>query len=395
MNNKIKGYIQGAIEYISIVPISQVNIDKATNLIKVACEEIKNSTKIFNNVAKMKEADLKIDDIVKTTGYYNENDGGAGNYKIMTYDQWYEELAEDVKVVSYCSGWWGYYFVKTPVDEYGNHTFNNGLIAKLVNDDNIIKVEQWGCIGDGVFNNNTPLIHLFGQTKTGTILFGENKIYKIDAVKFNRAYYDNNIFDLFKDDNLRSDKSICITNEYACSACGQYMGGFNNYRRPTIANAENIVLDGNNSEIYIGDNAFSYGGNDFGCFEFINSIDGLEIKNFIFNGNGLKQSFYKDENDVTKSMRDTNHTLFYCGGNCSTLFNDVNTIFPNQFLELGLDSNIYSEYKSKLDNVNIHDNKFKNNGTVVEASDQGGDCILIINPDESNSVYIEDNYFED
>ena len=313
----------------------------------------------------------------------------------MTYNQWYEELPDDVKAISYCSGWWGYFFIKTLVDEYGNHTLNNGLVAKLTNTNNVTKVDQWGCIGNGVFNNNTPLIHLFGQTKTGTILFGENKTYRIDTERYNRAYYDDNIFSSFKDDNLRSNKIICVTNEYACSACGQYMGTYNNYRKPTIANAKNVILDGNNSEIFIGDNAFSCGGNDFGCFEFINSIDGLEIKNFTFNGNGLNQLTYKNENYITNNMRTTNHTLFYCGGNCSTLFNDENSDFLKQFSRLGLDSSIYSKYTPKLNNVNIHNNNFKNNGTTIQTNDQGGDFILIINPDESQNVYIEDNYFED
>ena len=146
----------------------------------------------YVNVNEMKRAELKIGDIVKTKGYYQQNDSGGATYEIMSYEQWYEELPEDLKAVAYLTDQLGNpVWSKTVVDEYGNHTLNNGLVAKIVNH-NITKPEQWGCIGDGVSDNTEQLIQLFAFTKSGYIKFKENATYLMNSRPENRYGYPNN-----------------------------------------------------------------------------------------------------------------------------------------------------------------------------------------------------------
>ena len=350
------------------------------------------TNKIFKNIQELKNSNLSKGDIVETLGYYSENDNGGALYEIVSYEEWWNSLPEDAKTVSYVADWWGYKFTKTPVDEFGNHTLNNGLVAKLIRKNGVTKVEQWGCVGDGVSNNTTPLIHLFGQTKTGIILFGKNKKYVLNFEKYNRAYYDDDIFNSF--DNVNVNRELCGTNEYTCSV-GAYMGTYENYRKPTLSNIENVVLDGNGSEIFIPDNSYAKGTSDFGIFELLHKIDGLEIKNFIFNGNGLNQKQYIDDAGISKDIRTTNHTLFYAFGNCNLDYSNPEFSFYPQLTSLGIDISYYDSLNPVFNNVNIHHNIFKNSGTSVQTGDQGGDFILIINPLESKNVYIEDNEFYD
>ena len=79
---------------------------------------------------------------ITTKGYYIAGDNGAAKYKIMTYDNWYNNiLPKDILYIKK-----GNTFVKTPVDEYGNHTLNNKLIAVIQGDN--YTPEQLGAKGD-------------------------------------------------------------------------------------------------------------------------------------------------------------------------------------------------------------------------------------------------------
>lgn len=345
----------------------------------------KNNTIEFSNVKEMKSYDLNIGDIVKTNGYYNNGDNGSATYEIMDYDTFYNELPEDLKAVSYRYDKVGFsapVFYKTPVDEYGNHTLDNGLVAKLINNNEVIKVEQWGCIGDGKFNNSEPLIHLFAFTKSGYIEFEKDKIYLMGSRKYNRAYYDYSKY--CPDDLLVDGSELCILNEYIPLMVGNIVGGAAQ-GRPVMANIDGVVLDGNGCTIKIEDNSFYQGTSDFGTFEFAGSINNLEIKNFNFDGNGLNQ--------VKEGTRTTNHTLVYLPG-ASIEYNGDAGADDKTLSSLGIDIDIFSNRKNKFSYVNIHNNKFENSGTAIETNDQGGDFILIINPEISNDVYIEDNYFK-
>ena len=146
----------------------------------------------YVNVDEMKRAELKIGDIVKTKGYYSKNDNGAATYEIMSYEQWYEELPDDLKAVAYSTDQLGNpVWSKTMVDGYGNHTLNNGLVAKIVNDD-VITPEQWGCIGDAITDNTEQLIHLFAFSKNGYIRFRKNATYLMKSRAENRNGKSNN-----------------------------------------------------------------------------------------------------------------------------------------------------------------------------------------------------------
>ena len=312
----------------------------------------------YSNISEIKKAKLKIGDIVKTKGYYEENDNGAAIYEIMSYEQWYKELPDDLKAVAYETDQLGNpVWSKTIVDEYGNHTLENGLVAKIVNDD-VITPEQWGCIGDGITDNTEQLIHLFAFTKSGYIKFKKNATYLMKSRAENRNGKSNN--------------------EYIWLMCGAVTGGASQ-GKPVMANINGVILDGNNCTIKINDNDFSQNTNDFGMFQFSGVIKNLEIKNFNFDGNGFSV--------LSENTRATNHTLVYLPSNMNAvqLNNGTGEIEPNI---------PNKDKESEFSNVNIHDNYFKNSGTAIDTQDGGGDFILLINPKISHDVYIENNTFE-
>ena len=312
----------------------------------------------YSNISEIKKAKLKIGDIVKTKGYYEENDNGAAIYEIMSYEQWYKELPDDLKAVAYETDQLGNpVWSKTIVDEYGNHTLENGLVAKIVNDD-VITPEQWGCIGDGITDNTEQLIHLFAFTKSGYIKFKKNATYLMKSRAENRNGKSNN--------------------EYIWLMCGAVTGGASQ-GKPVMANINGVILDGNNCTIKINDNDFSQNTSDFGMFQFSGVIKNLEIKNFNFDGNGFSV--------LSENTRATNHTLVYLPSNTNAvqLNNGTGEIEPNI---------PNKDKESEFSNVNIHDNYFKNSGTAIDTQDGGGDFILLINPKISHDVYIENNTFE-
>lgn len=334
----------------------------------------------FSTVSEMKKNNLQIGDIVKTKGYYTVGDNGAATYKIMTYDEFYETLPVDIKAVSYRNDKWRLgnpIFEKTPVDEYGNHTLDNGLVAKLIYDD-IITPEQWGCIGDGKSDNTEQLIHMFAHIKKGYIKFNENSIYLVRSRTLNRK-------------GISDNDERCNLNEYLWLMCGSVVGG--NYQgKPTMANIDGVILDGNGATIKIADNDFCKGTTDFGVFQFSKNIKNLEIKNFNFDGNGFTQNSYIFNNELV-NMRNTNHTLVYLPG----LYKEVNGDLGAEectLSSLGIDIKNFKSLENEFSNVNIHDNYFKDSGTSLDIQDGGGDFILIINPDISHDVYIENNTFE-
>ena len=312
----------------------------------------------YSNISEIKKAKLKIGDIVKTKGYYEENDNGAAIYEIMSYEQWYKELPDDLKAVAYETDQLGNpVWSKTIVDEYGNHTLENGLVAKIINDD-VTTPEQWGCIGDGITDNSEQLIHLFAFIKSGYIKFKKNATYLMKSRAENRNGKSNN--------------------EYIWLMCGAVTGGAS-HGKPVMANINCVILDGNNCTIKINDNDFSQNTNDFGMFQFSGVIKNLEIKNFNFDGNGFSV--------LSENTRATNHTLVYLPSNMNAvqLNNGTGEIEPNI---------PNKDKESEFSNVNIHDNYFKNSGTAIDTQDGGGDFILLINPKISHDVYIENNTFE-
>lgn len=85
----------------------------------------------YENVAAMKaDNKLKTGDMAITLGYYESNDGGAGEYRIIN----------------------GNY-----VDDGGNyHQLNNNLFAELINK-NTVNVKQFGAYGDGIHDDTNAI----------------------------------------------------------------------------------------------------------------------------------------------------------------------------------------------------------------------------------------------
>ena len=65
----------------------------------VVCKSESKYNSAISNVEQMKRSELKIGDIVKTKGYFKEDDGGQAMYEIMSYYQWYELLSSDIKAI--------------------------------------------------------------------------------------------------------------------------------------------------------------------------------------------------------------------------------------------------------------------------------------------------------
>lgn len=98
------------------------------------------TTTVFKTVTEMKNANLLSGSIVSTNGYYKENDGAGSKYKILTKEEYYNQLPEDCKLVEVSPK----VTIKNWGDDYGNHKLKNGLIAKLVVENSTTFPEQWG-----------------------------------------------------------------------------------------------------------------------------------------------------------------------------------------------------------------------------------------------------------
>lgn len=348
---------------------------------------------VFDTVAIMKSSskDFIEGDTIKVNGYYIKGDlvDSTLRYRVMSYENWWNSLPEDMKVVSYTAGWFGYKYIKTQVDEYGNHTLLNGLVAKLITDGTVY-AEQFGCKGDGVTNDITAIRHLFGMNKKNiTIKFQKDKIYVVGTEKYNRMYYDDNLFNLVKDNNLYSRNEICVCNEYATQG-GKAVGGYCCHIKPTLTNVENLVLDGNNCTIFIPDNEFCSNAplsTPFSWLEMSNYINELEIKNFTIDCNGLNQKVKANG----KPMSTTNHGIFYGGDGATEI--SSNSTMAGYLTSAGVSSNVFDAFPCRFTNVSIHDNIIKNTGSAVSTNDMGGDGILIIPPPIVENIKIYNNTF--
>lgn len=320
-----------------------------------------------NTVADLKAGDFDIGDIVTTRGYYTVGDNGAAHYEIMTYDYWYENvLPKDVRYINYQNKW-----SKTPIDEHGNHTLNNGNVAALIG--NSYTPEQWGAKGDGATNDVWPFIHMFAQVKTGEIICRSDATYIL---------------------GLTGDIDNDVDNPYRPYLCGTLLGGQYFYK-PIMANVKNLVIDGNGCLVTLPDR--QWGNSGMGMLNFAQDIENLEIKNFRFDGKGRTMFYSMDPNnfDETKINKNSNHTIFYSPGQ---LYLNGMPDGENHY-KYGKEYNVLepnASFKpSYIKNLNIHHNSFNDAGAMYsKAGDWGGDFILIINPTALDGLYIEDNLFE-
>ncbi len=336
---------------------------------------------------------------VRTKGYYEINDGGQACYEIMTYDDWWNQLPVELKMVTYHNDRIGVnqVFYQNPADNYGNHRLNNGMVAKLLpNEDGYIRVEQWGLF-PGRDDNNRALIHIFANNhQNSKILFGKNAEYVLYYDTKNQAYQNKNGI-IASVPWWLSENSIGNNgNEYAVMLhCRQTA-------KPVIGDAKNVELCGNGATITIPENEFCKGSTaDFAMIETGGYVDGLTIHGFQFDSNGLQQYQYYDEaKKEYAAMRTTNHTISYFSSafnvglgekEATTAVTDGNgkqVMGDTTWAEV---KNYNNREKMCFNNVEIYGNTFLANGTSVDIPDGGGDDLLIINPEESENVNIHNN----
>lgn len=343
--------------------------------------------------------DVQAGTTVKTKGYYAINDGGQACYEIMNYEDWWNELPVELKMVTYHNDRIGVnqVFYKNPADNYGNHRLKNGMVAKLLpNKDGYVRVEQWGLF-PGRTDNNRALIHILANNhQNSKILFGKDAKYVLYYDTKNQAYQNQNGIIEEVPWWLNVNSIGNNGNEYAVMLhCRQTA-------KAVIGDAKNVELCGNGSTITIPENEFCKGNTaDFAMLETGGYVDGLTIHGFTFDNNGLEQYQYYDETKKEYvSMRTTNHTLSYF----SSAFNvglgdkEATTAVTDGNNNKVMGETTWAEVKNYnhrekmcFNNVEIYGNTFLANGTSVDIPDSGGDDILIINPEESNNVSIHNN----
>lgn len=309
-----------------------------------------------DNVSSLISINAKVGDQIITDGYYSKNDGGAAEYVVVLYSEWYASLPDDIKFIYKDNK-----FIGTPVDEYGNHTLNNGLIAKLITKTSdgkyVTTPEQWGAKGDGITNDVWPFIHMFAQTKTGNIEFKKNSTYIMGL----------------SGDSL----DTCIDNPYRAWMCGNLLGG-QYFFKPIMADIEDVNFIGNNALITIPDG--EWGTSGMGIWNFSGDIKNLNISGLKFNGKSSTIGF---------DQKNSNHTLFYAPG---TLYSNVLGSLTEQNPRYNNETKEFN--KVSIENWNINNNEFENSGTMKnDKGDYGGDFILLVNPDKLDGLYIEDNKF--
>ena len=315
-----------------------------------------NITYNANTVEELKTIEAKTGDIIITKGYYQIGDSGEATYDIVTYEEYISLLPKDAQFTTDSRR----NFVTIPVDEFGNHTLNNGLVAKLRLTGETTP-EQWGVKGDGIVNDCQAFVHMFAQIKTGKIIFRENATYSLGMI--------------YKEDTITSFKD----NPYKSYMTGAILGG-QSYGKPIMANIKDVEFIGNNAKIELLNNQF--GNQGMGLLNFAGRIDGLKIHDLRFDGKG--RNLFK-----ATGNKNSNHTLFYAPSTFTSNSTLLKSIHP-----------LYSEKEDSFDtgyfkNVEINNCYFYDAGAMHKtAGDWGGDFILIINPTAMDNVNVHHNRFE-
>ena len=312
---------------------------------------------IVNTVIDLKKGDYKIGDIVTTKGYYSVDDGGEAKYIIQDYAYYLNEwLPFDCRKIGNELNRLGTDRVlyDSPVDEHGNHTLNNGLVACLFDKEDI-KPEQYGAKAEDNYNNLYHFQYMFAHMKHGKITFKSNVTYYLGEPTSNN--YPTGM-------------------KHHQVPYGVYMGGRGcNCIYPVLANIDGVELIGNNTTLKIMDNRWNSKryGNDFALLNLFRVIRNLTIHGIIFDNNGLTMDdFHGVEN----------HGISWKQGNL-TSSNGFDTLPTVE------DGTIH-----EISNVEIYNCEFKNGGTTKAVNDCGGDGILIINPMEnSHDINIHNNKF--
>ena len=309
---------------------------------------------IVNTVADLKKGNYKIGDIVTTKGYYSVGDGGEAKYIIQDYDYYLNTwLPFDCRKIGYKWGMCDLVLKDTTVDEYGNHTLDNGLVACLLDKENI-KPEQYGAKAEKDFNNLRPFQHMFAHMKHGKIEFKKDAIYYLGEPLTN-DYPEGLAHHIVPYAPYMAGRSCCCI-------------------YPIMANIDGVELVGDNSTLKIIDNRWNSKGygNDFALLNLFRVIRNLTIHGIKFHNNGLTM-------DGTHSVE--NHGICWKAGNV--------TIDGGRTAQTVKDGTIH-----ELSNIEIYDCEFIEGGTRRNVQDVGGDGILIINPmGNSHDINIHNNKF--
>ena len=315
-----------------------------------------------DTVKELKAGAFEIGDVVTTRGYYSVGDGGQAVYTIQDYDYYLNEyLPFDCRKVGYQLNRIGVEFelMDSPVDEWGNHTLANGNIACLFDPENVV-AEQYGCVGDGVFDNSEPLVYLFGQRKKGKLTFKKDALYLYPERKMENV-------------NAKYDKEIYKTlvapyNAYMC-------GRSSSNQRITMANVDGLEIDGNGATIKIADDGWNKNKmQDMAIINLYRVIRNLTIHDLTLDGNCFTLGA---EHGVE------NHGICWKAGNRSAGgdWNGAPTVADGTVHEIA--------------NLEIYNCTFKNLGTSIARNDCGGDGIIFITPTEKcRDINIHHNTFE-
>lgn len=431
ISNITKDLINLAISKLELENPTQIVINEAGEYLKRAIEQVKSENNIITTPVTLEELESKFpvepeypelqlrDDYdlvvnlkadlltlnvaegtkVKTKGYYAINDGGQAVYEIMSYDNWWNQLPIELKLIHLCTNNLGNTFLyRNPGDNFGNHILKNGMIARLLpNLDGYVRVEQWG-VFEGRKDNNRALMTVCAYNhQNAKILFGKNKRYELwytpesshwkNASGISTTGWNGTLFPR----GVSEDSFGKMGNEYAIclhSRCTT---------KPVIGDAKNLELCGNNCEFYIPDEQFTIGGADFALIEMGGRIDGLKIHGFHLNGNHFGQLWQGKQGAAY--ARTCNHGISYfssgINGNNGGVSPNGKMLDPNG-VELPFTVNELKNYNgdqsvTRFNNVEIYGNHFESLGTSQNVSDCGGDAILIINPMQSDNVNIHNN----
>ena len=314
-----------------------------------------NSVYNVNTVEELKTIEAKTGDTIITKGYYTTEDGGEAVYDIVSYEEFNYLLPKDIQLRQVSQS-----LIKTPVDEYGNHTLNNGLVAKLRLTGKTTP-EQWGAKGDGISNNCQAFVHMFAHVKTGKIIFKKNATYSLGMI------YEGDTITSFKD------------NPYKAYMTGNLLGG-QFYGKPIMANIKNVEFVGNNAKIELLNDQF--GSSGMGLLNFAGRIDGLKVHDLRFDGKGRNLL-------NGTGNKNSNHTLFYAPSTFTSNSTLIKGVHP---LYLEKEDNFDSGY---FKNIEVNNCYFYDAGAMYrKAGDWGGDFILVINPAAMDNVNIHHNRFE-
>ena len=309
---------------------------------------------IVNTVADLKKGNYKIGDIVTTKGYYAVGDGGEAKYIIQDYNYYLNTwLPFDCRKIGYKWGMCDLVLKDTTVDEYGNHTLDNGFVACLLDKENI-KPEQYGAKAEKDFNNLRPFQHMFAHMKHGKIEFKKDAIYYLGEPLTN-DYPEGLAHHIVPYAPYMAGRSCCCI-------------------YPIMANIDGVELVGDNSTLKIMDNRWNSKryGNDFALLNLFRVIRNLTIHGIKFHNNGLTM-------DGSHSVE--NHGICWKAGNTRI---DGDKEGPTV-----KDGTVH-----EISNIEIYDCEFIEGGTRKNVQDVGGDGILIINPMEnSHDINIHDNKF--